>query len=280
MITLAHEMDWTAIFSHDCQQEEKFELRRHVDRQIAVFWDTEIFALRAHAPMRASPRACASNGMRAAASDDRDADSVAEQSHVPQVIGNANDLVLHALGHSDDVPRHAVLRSCVDGGGDRREVAAAILGDDGVDSGYFLSLLQGHLCLLRCSMPQRLHAWLLWHMTIWTRLQFLATTGSRRKILSFVVSWNGRSRTKKFCPYPKGTCPHARKRWNMPSRTPFLFQHCALPGSSIFFISISKTLNCTDIVLIPKKTYSNQDYKVISLTNVAYPIIAKSLANW
>jgi hypothetical protein len=59
-------------------------------------------------------------------------------------------------------------------------------------------------------MPQRLHAWLLWHMTIWTRLQFLATTGSRRKILSFVVSWNGRSRTKKFCPYPKGTCPHAR----------------------------------------------------------------------
>lgn len=44
---------------------------------------------------------------------------------------------------------------------------------------------------------------------------------------------------------------------------------------------IPEPLNCTDIVLIPKKAHANHvtDFRPISLTNVAYHFIAKSLAN-
>ena len=45
--------------------------------------------------------------------------------------------------------------------------------------------------------------------------------------------------------------------------------------------NISQSLNATDIVLIPKKLQAIHvtDYRPISLTNVAYRLIAKSLAN-
>lgn len=45
--------------------------------------------------------------------------------------------------------------------------------------------------------------------------------------------------------------------------------------------SFPKTLNATEIILIPKKAHANHvtDYRPISLTNVIYRLIAKSLAN-
>jgi len=50
-----------------------------------------------------------------------------------------------------------------------------------------------------------------------------------------------------------------------------------------FYLSgnFPRPLNATEIILIPKKTHASQvtDYRPISLTNVVYRLIAKSLAN-